>query len=136
EALTARDAARELWRRLGATVQQGDATRWLSRLSWYNGQTVPAQAYADEAIQLLGDQPPGRELAMAYSNRAQLHMLQGENGDAIHWGHRALQLARELGAGEIEAHALNNIGTAQLDSGDAAGALTLEQSLQTSLARG
>lgn len=136
EALTARDAARDLWRRLGATVQQGDATRWLSRLSWYNGQTVPAQAYADEAIQLLGDQPPGRELAMAYSNRAQLHMLQGENGDAIHWGQRALQLARELGDGEIEAHALNNIGTAQLDSGDATGALTLEQSLQTSLARG
>lgn len=136
EALATRGAARDLWRNLGEILRQGDATRWLSRLSWYNGQTVPAQAYADEAIQLLGDQPAGRERAMAYSNRAQLHMLQGENGDAIHWGHRALQLARDLGDREIEAHALNNIGTAQLDGDDDAGAITLEQSLRTSLEHG
>lgn len=136
EALAARGAARDLWHRLGETLKQGDATRWLSRLSWYNGQTAPAQAYADEAIQLLDGLPPGRELAMAYSNRAQLHMLQGESADAIHWGHRALQLARDLGDPEIEAHALNNIGTAQLDDDNEAGAAALEQSLWTSLAQG
>lgn len=136
EALSTRTAARDFWRRLGEPIRQGDATRWLSRLSWYNGQTAPAQAYADEAIQLLGDLPPGRELAMAYSNRAQLHMLQGESADAIRWGQRALQLARDLGDKEVEVHALNNIGTAQLDGDDESGAIALEQSLQTSVAHG
>lgn len=136
EALQARSEACDLWRQLGETIKQGDATRWLSRLSWYNGQTAPAQAYADEAVTLLSDQPPGRELAMAYSNRAQLHMLQGQNAQAVRWGTRALELAVALGDKEIEAHALNNIGTAQLDGDDAAGAASLQQSLQISLDNG
>lgn len=136
DALHAREQACALWRDLGEHVRQGDATRWLSRLSWYNGQTAPAQAYADEAIALLGDQPPGRELAMALSNRAQLHMLQGENAEAIDWGTRALALATSLGDREIQAHALNNIGTARLDDDDDAGASELQQSLQLSLDHG
>lgn len=135
EALQARGEACELWRQLGETVRQGDAIRWLSRLSWYNGQTAPAQAYADQAIELLkNQQPAGRELAMAYSNRAQLHMLQGENADAIAVGNRALQLAIALDDKAIEVHALNNIGTAQLDIDDESGASALQQSLQVSLA--
>jgi len=136
EALSARLQARDLWRRLGQPVKQGDATRWLSRLSWYNGQSGPAQTYADEAIALLADLPAGRELAMAYSNRAQLHMVQGECAGAIEWGQRALQLARELEDKEIEAHALNNIGTAQLEDDDESGLIALQQSLQTSLDHG
>lgn len=136
EALAARTAARDLWRTLGDTFKQGDATRWLSRYSWYNGQTAPAHAYAAEAIDLLEALPPGRELAMAYSNRAQLHMLQGESADAIAWGTRALHLARTLGDTQIQAHALNNIGTAQLDGDDEAGAVALEHSLRMSLEHG
>lgn len=136
EALRTRTEACELWRRLGDRVRQGDATRWLSRLSWYNGRTAPAQAYADEAIQLLGDRPACRELAMAYSNRAQLHMLQGEIADAVTWGNRALELAVALGDKEIEVHALNNIGTAQLDGDDESGAIALEKSLLDSLTNG
>ncbi|GGD38676.1 ATP-binding protein [Pseudoxanthomonas indica] len=134
ESLQARQAACALWRQLGDGRKQGDATRWLSRLSWYNGQTAPAQAYADVAVELLAELPPGRELAMAYSNRAQLHMLQGTSSEAVDWGHRALALARELGDKAIEVHALNNIGTAQLDGDDEAGAIALERSLQDSLA--
>jgi ATP/maltotriose-dependent transcriptional regulator MalT len=84
----------------------------------------------------LADLPAGRELAMAYSNRAQLHMVQGESAGAIQWGQRALQLARELDDKEIEAHALNNIGTAQLEDDDESGLDALQQSLQTSLAHG
>lgn len=136
DALTARMAACELWRQLGDRLRQGDSTRWLSRLSWYNGQTAPSQTYADEAVRLLDELPPGRELAMAFSNRAQLHMLQGESADAVRWGQRALQLAIELGDREIEVHALNNIGTAQLDDGDDTGAVALEQSLLSSLDQG
>jgi len=136
EALTAREAARDLWRARGDRLREGDATRWLSRLSWYNGQSAHAQAYADEAIRLLEDLPPGREQAMAYSNRAQLHMLQGQSDAAVAWGERALRLAVALDDREIEAHALNNIGTAQLDLDEASGAAALEQSLRLSLDHG
>lgn len=136
EALVARTEARGLWQGLGDRLKEGDAIRWLSRLYWYNGQTVPAQACADEAIAILDDLPPGRELAMAYSNRAQLHMLQGEGDEAVAWGLRALRLAEDLGDREIEVHALNNIGSARLDAGDASGTVELERSLADSLAGG
>ncbi|MFX7329463.1 tetratricopeptide repeat protein, partial [Acinetobacter baumannii] len=72
----------------------------------------------------------------AYSNLAQLHMLQGQRGDAIAWGTRALNLSIELGDKEIEVHALNNIGTAQREGGDDAGAAAMEQSLRMALAHG
>lgn len=136
DALAARTAARDLWASLGERLRQGDATRWLSRLSWYNGQTAVSRAHAEDAIRLLEDLPAGSELAMAYSNLAQLHMLQGQRADAIAWGTRALDLSVELGDKEIEAHALNNIGTAQREGGDDAGALAMEQSLRTALAHG
>jgi DNA-binding CsgD family transcriptional regulator/tetratricopeptide (TPR) repeat protein len=136
DALAARHAAREVWRRMEERLKEGDAIRWLSRLSWFNGQTAVAETYADEAIAVLGALPPGRELAMAYSNRAQLHMLQGEGADAVALGTRALELATGLGDQEIQVHALNNIGTARLDAGDDAGRDELEQSLALSLAGG
>ncbi|GAB3096905.1 ATP-binding protein [Lysobacter terrae] len=137
DALVARHTARALWQRLGDRLKEGDAIRWLSRLSWYNGQTAVAERYAEEAIAVLKPLPPGRELAMAYSNCAQLHMLQGRSDEAIVWGTRALELAARVGDEEIEVHALNNIGTARLDAGDdERGRAELERSLSISLAKG
>lgn len=133
DALAARTAARALWQHLGDRLKEGDAIRWLSRLSWYDGRTAIAETHADEAIAVIEALPPGRELAMAYSNRAQLHMLQGETADAVAIGTRALELATQLGDREIQAHALNNIGTARLDAGDEAGRAQLERSLALSL---
>jgi len=136
DALAACNEARELWSRMGDRLKEGDAIRWLSRLSWYNGQTAAGEAYADEAISVLGALPPGHELAMAYSNRAQLHMLQGESRNAVDWGTRALDLAAALGDHEIRVHALNNIGSARLEAGDESGRADLEQSLAISLTEG
>jgi ATP/maltotriose-dependent transcriptional regulator MalT len=136
DALAARAAARKLWHHLGDRLKEGDAIRSLSRLSWFNGQTAIAEAYADEAIAALESLTPGPELAMAYSNRAQLHMLRGENNDTVATGQRALELAARLDDVETQVHALNNIGTARLDMGDEAGRSELEQSLALSLANG
>jgi ATP/maltotriose-dependent transcriptional regulator MalT len=79
---------------------------------------------------------PGRELAMAYSNRSQLHMLSDEVEPAQLWGAKAIALARELGDTEIESHALNNVGTAKLIGLDRAGRDDLERSLELALASG
>ncbi len=134
EALAARKSARALWREIGDRLREGDTVRWLSRLSWYNGRTADAEVYADEAIALLEPMAPGRETAMAYSNHAQLDMLQGRRAEAIAWGEKALALAASLGDGEIESHALNNIGVAKLDQDDATGLKDLQRSLELALA--
>ena len=71
---------------------------------------------------------------MAYSNRAQLHMLADGNQQAVLWGRRAIALAQDLGATETLVHALNNVGTAELLSQDEQGRIKLEESLRLALA--
>ena len=138
EALSASAQARALWQGLGDRLREGDALRWMSRLSWYNGRSAPARAQAERAIELLEGLPPGRELAMAWSNLAQLHMLAGRAEAVRPWAEKALALATQLGpAGvDVQAHALNNLGSARLNEGDEAGRALLERSLELALAAG
>ncbi len=136
EGVEACAAARELWRELGNRAREGDCLRWLSRLTWYSGRTEEARRHAALAIAALEPLPPGRELAWAWSNQSQLHMLAHEQGEAIAWGEKALRLSRAGGYAEVEAHALNNLGCARIKSGDEGGWSLLEESLRLSLDRG
>ena len=120
-AVEARTAALDICRQLDARERIGNNLRWLSRLAWFLGQEASAIGYAEEAIALLETIPPGRELAWAYSNRAQLYMIAEQAAKAEQWGQRAITLAEELGDHEIVAHALNNVGTALLNAGDERG---------------
>ena len=136
EALDHRLAALEIWRRLGDALRVGDNLRWASRLSWFGGHSAEARRLAAEAIAVLEPLPPGPELAMAWSNRAQLHMLAQEVEDAVRFGSLAIELATKLGDDVILAHALNNVGTMEDLNGIADGARKLEESLRISLAHG
>ena len=117
---------------LGDTRQEGDNLRWQSRFNWFLGRNAEARRTAAEAIAILQEHP-GRELAMAYSNRSQLHFLAEENDLAIEWGMRAIELATNLGDHEILAHALNNVGSAAVMANDLNGFEGLEESLRLSL---
>ena len=75
KALIVRRQAIELCKELGAELRQGDNLRWASRLAWGAGHGKEAEDYGAEAVTILENLPPGPELAMAYSNRSQLHML-------------------------------------------------------------
>jgi predicted ATPase/DNA-binding CsgD family transcriptional regulator len=136
EALQARQAALRIWQRLDRPDKVGHTLRWLSRLSWALGKPGEAEQYAVEAVHLLETLPPSAELAMAYSNRAQLSMLAQDNAEAVRWGERAMVLAESLGDVETLVHALNNVGTAQLDAQDEQGHAHLERSLRLALERG
>jgi DNA-binding CsgD family transcriptional regulator/tetratricopeptide (TPR) repeat protein len=136
EALVARERALELWRTIGDVVREGDCMRWLSRLAWEAGDRVRADRHAVEAVALLERPPPGRELAMAYSNRATLAMLAAQTAETVAWGERAIDLAERLDDRETLASALNNVGTAQLLSGAEEGRAALERSLAISLESG
>lgn len=136
QAITAREAALSLWRRLGQPLKEGDTLRWLSRLHWFLGHKAQADAHANDAVRVLEALPSGPELAMAWSNKSQLHMLANEPAPATKWGRQAIALAERLGNDEILAHALNNVGTARLMAGEPDGAPMLERSLALSLQHG
>lgn len=132
EALAHRVEATAIRAALGDTRGQGDNLRWQSRLNWFLGRNAEMWRCADQAIALLRDHP-GRELAMAYSNRSQLHFLAHELDLAIEWGMRAIDLATTVGDHEILAHALNNVGSAAILANDMNGFEGLEESLRLSL---
>lgn len=134
EALAARREAQEIWTRLGDKLRQGDNLRWMSRFTWSLGRNKEAEAHGVEAVRILESLTPGPELAMAYSNRAQLHMLGDDNPPAVLWGSRAIELAKKLGATDILVHALNNVGSAELLSHNEQGRIKLEESLRLGLA--
>jgi tetratricopeptide (TPR) repeat protein len=107
-AIDARRLALEEHSAAGDRLRQGDAHRWLSRLVWFRGESATAESEARRAVELLEPLAPGRELAMAYSNMAQLRMLASDQPAASAWGERAIKLAERLGETEIVVHALNN----------------------------
>ena len=134
DAWASRQQALEVWQQLGNKLRQGDNLRWMSRFAWYLGRKEEAETCGHEAITLLEALPVSPELAWAYSNLAQLHMLAGQTNEAISWGSRAIELAHKFDATETLVHALNNVGAAQLFAHKEAGRAKLEESLRLSLA--
>ena len=133
ESLQARREALEIWKQMDNHLRHGDNLRWMSRLNWFLGRRLEAERYSSEAVKILESLPPGPELAMAYSSRAQLYMLADESQQAVLWGSRAIKLAEKFGATETLVHALNNVGTAELLAHNEQGRIKLEESLRLAL---
>jgi DNA-binding CsgD family transcriptional regulator len=129
DAIAAGEAALALRRETGDRHKEGDDLRWLSRLNWFAGDNAEAERTGREALAVLEPLPPGRELAWAYSNQAQLRMLSRDAAEAVSWGERAIALAERLDETEILVHALNNVGTAKLNVEDEDGLALVERSL-------
>jgi DNA-binding CsgD family transcriptional regulator/tetratricopeptide (TPR) repeat protein len=108
DAVRARSEALEIWRRVGNPQREGDAYRHLSRLAWFEGRREDALSCAAEAVRLLEPLGASHELAMAYSTRAQLHILAEERTLAPEWGDRAVEMAQQLNDPEALVHALTN----------------------------
>ncbi|MDQ2653843.1 MAG: LuxR C-terminal-related transcriptional regulator [Chloroflexota bacterium] len=136
EAIAARQAALSLWRELGDQRKEGENLRWLSRLQWLAGDGAAAATSGRNAITVLENLPPGPELAMAYSNFAQLCMLAQDLEGTLHWGQRAISLGEILGETETLIHALANVGTAQQNAGLATGEALVWRSLEMAQAGG
>ena len=137
EALEAQREALAVWTDLGESERIGDSQRLMSRFSWFQGTSGQAEEYAALACATL-DGTGGTAEAMAASNRSQLAMLAYDLAGTREWGHRALALVdgREDAEAEgVRVHALNNIGTIEVDSGDQElGWPMLEDSLRRSQA--
>ncbi|ETK35529.1 LuxR family transcriptional regulator [Microbispora sp. ATCC PTA-5024] len=127
EGLRARRAALAVREGLRQPEAAGENLRWISRLAWWAGDAEQAWEAAARAVTVLESEPPGRPLAMAYSNLSQLHMLAGEPEPAVAWGERARTLADRLGDAETSVHAEINVSTARLTDGDETAAAALRE---------
>jgi DNA-binding CsgD family transcriptional regulator len=136
EAIAARQVSLDIWRTLGDPLKEGENLRWLSYAFWLQGRGAEAEAAAKAALDLLEPLPPGPELAMAYSNLAQLRMLDDDLAGTLLWGNQAIALAEQLGETETLVHALTNVGSARHYAGDPQGHEELNRSLQLALSRG
>jgi DNA-binding SARP family transcriptional activator len=136
EAVAARRRAAEGRRAIGDPRGEGENLVRLAACLWPLARREEAVAAVEAAIGLLEPLPPGRELAMAYSEMARVRMLLIDNGAAIGWGNRAIALAERLGTTDVLVHALNNVGSAELAEGVEGGRAKLERSLAMARAAG
>lgn len=118
------------WQSLGDRRRQGDALRWLSRLAWMSNDLDQAERLALAAVELLKTQEIGRELAMAYSNIAQVYALQSRPEGVARWGPAAIELASRLGDTQTVIHAMSNVGLARFESGDESGVAMAEEAIR------
>jgi DNA-binding CsgD family transcriptional regulator/tetratricopeptide (TPR) repeat protein len=132
EGLTGHTEALALRRALGDPLREGDALRWQSRLLWCVGRAAEANAAADEAVALLERLPRGPELALAYTSRAGLCMIDDDYVCAARWGSLAVELAEEVADVETLVAALSTVGAAELAGGFGDGAATLARSFELS----
>ena len=131
--MAAAERALELWRELGVISRVGELLRWISRLHWWMGQGDKAVETGSAAVEVLSSIPLSNELAMAYSNLAQIFMLAQDVDAAEDWATRAIAAARTLDDQDTLAHALNNLGSTRLRVGDVGGYALLEESLEIAI---
>ncbi len=136
EAIEACQQAVRLRESLGEQLPRGDDLRWLSRFQWFAGNNAEAERWAARAVAALEELPPGRELAAAYSNAAQLRMLAAETVEGSRLARKALGLARRLGDRPLVIHALCNLGSCELQGSRPHGWRLLGESLEGALSAG
>ena len=133
EAIQAGEKVNELLKICPDAVREGENYRRMSRMYWYNCQDKKGEEYLNRGIEILEKLPLNRCLGMAYSNKSQTYEIREDKGTTIKWGEKALDLAKKLGDPEIEAHALNNIGSAKLMANDESGEADLKRSIEISM---
>jgi DNA-binding CsgD family transcriptional regulator/tetratricopeptide (TPR) repeat protein len=109
----------------------GSSLRWLSRICWWAGDPDTAHAAGDEAVEVLSTIGDDDLLAVALSNKAQLHALAGRDAEAVTFAERAIALGRNSPA--TLSHALNNVAVALDRLDDARAFPTFEESLRVAL---
>lgn len=115
EAIEFQTRAIEIYTAEKDQIHIGDGLRRRSRFHWSSGVFGPARIDARDAVEHLSA-TRGPELAMAYSNLAQVFMLNREYNLVCDPAEAAIKIAAELDDREILCHALNNLAAALMFS--------------------
>jgi DNA-binding CsgD family transcriptional regulator/tetratricopeptide (TPR) repeat protein len=111
------DATQAAKRALMLREQQADKTgvgrnlRWISWLAWLAGRREEMDQQLNAALEVLEDQPPGPELAMACADlAARIGLYGGRREDAERIAQRAVALARDSGDPAVVCHVATQVG--------------------------
>jgi DNA-binding CsgD family transcriptional regulator/tetratricopeptide (TPR) repeat protein len=88
--------------------------RFLSRLSWLDGDRNTSLQLAQDAVNAFVDAPSSTAKARAYSTMAHLKMLADEPKETIKWGDMAIEVAKDVNDEDAICHALNSMGTVRI----------------------
>ena len=122
--------AENLLRHSGDLAGAAEAAALQAELAWYEGDGARNARHLADAAELVDVLPVSFSKAFVLSDLSRFHMLNGHAPEAIAMGRQALEVAVLIGNEELQAHALNNIGTARVNSGDAEGIRDLEHALE------
>jgi class 3 adenylate cyclase/tetratricopeptide (TPR) repeat protein len=120
----------------GNALAAADAIVSLALVYDFRGKTGQSRKLMDEVVGMLEREPPGPELAHAYSQIAKDMWLSGRTMDALEWSSKALRLGEELGIHEVAVNARQFRGGARCELGDMGGLDDLRQALHMSLEYG
>src|SRR6478752_6768943 len=111
------DAMQAAKRALVLREQQSDPTgvghnlRWISWLAWLAGRREEMDQRLGAALEVLEDQPPGPDLAMACADLAvRIGLYGGRREDAERIAQRAVVLARDSGDPAVVCHVATQVG--------------------------
>ncbi len=135
-AIAARREAAQIWRAEANVLKQGENLSRVARLHVLAGQNAASDEAIAQAISLLESLPPGPELALTYQMYSYIQMLDRNATEAVAWGWKAVDLAKELDDRPTLIAAYNAIGSALLCTDDLSGAELLERSLSLALESG
>jgi class 3 adenylate cyclase/tetratricopeptide (TPR) repeat protein len=120
----------------GKSLAAADAMVSLALAHGFWGKTAQSRKLMEGVVEMLEHEPPGPELARAYSQMARNTWLSGLAREALEWSSKALRLGEELGIHEVAVMALQMRGGGRCELGDMGGLEDLTQALQMSLEYG
>lgn len=97
----------------GDLVRHGEALRRLGNQLGKDGALAESEAAITEAVTILEQPSPTRELALAYNSMAAIKGIYDDEA-AVLWGKRAIEVAEQLGCVDAVGETLNIVGTAEL----------------------
>ena len=130
EAIALLRAALECHRGLRDARAEGNALRNLSWLLWVAGRTEEAEGAVGQAVGVLEQLAPGRDVILAYCARSNLCRYARDFERALEWGKRALELAEDIDDHEARVHALTHIAMVEYIEDVEAGREKLERGVE------
>jgi tetratricopeptide (TPR) repeat protein len=113
-----------------------EAEALLANIWWFRGERDHAAAHLERAAEFIGQAPSSPSKARVLSELARQRMLANELDQGIRLGREAAAMAEAHGLDEIQASALNTVGTARVYLGDEEGRADVERSVEIALAAG
>jgi DNA-binding CsgD family transcriptional regulator len=136
EAIDALRRAAACYRAIGDPLKEGETVARLGNILWCPGHGEEARRTAREAVDLLEQLPPGRELALAYASLSSVLATACDDAPAWRSASRALELAEALDDPDVLCHTLVEMGWRELPRDPARGLATIERAEALARERG